>query len=120
MVVGVETGRYESITTKEDSVGTMDGEITVVTEATIMAGIAAGVTLTIPGMVQERGTSTSRIGRRNRGETPTNSSSCSIVTVVGDGRGTPEEEDSGMVEEGDRKMTESKVPSGMVVKSRNR
>lgn len=107
-------------TTKEDSGGTTeDGGITVVVAMT-MAGIAVGEISTIHGMVQTRVSTTSRIGRRN-GETTSKINSSSVtVMVVADGRETPEEEDSGMVAEGVRRMTGSRVQWGMVVRSRNR
>uniref|UniRef100_A0A8D8BI28 (northern house mosquito) hypothetical protein n=1 Tax=Culex pipiens TaxID=7175 RepID=A0A8D8BI28_CULPI len=126
VVAGVETVTTEECagsTMMEDRGGTTEGgEITagVAAAVTIMVGIAAGGTLTIPGMVLRRmeGASMSRIDRNGSSETISNiSSSSSRVTVVEDGRETPEEEDSGMVvEEGVRRMTGSRARWGMEVR----
>uniref|UniRef100_A0A8D8BR25 (northern house mosquito) hypothetical protein n=1 Tax=Culex pipiens TaxID=7175 RepID=A0A8D8BR25_CULPI len=129
VVAGVETVTTEECagsTTKEVRGGTTEGGgITagVAAAVTIMVGIAAGGTLTIPGMVLRRMevASMSRIGRNGSSETTSNSSnissSSSRVTVVEDGRETPEEEDSGMaVGEEVRRMRESRVRWGMEVR----
>lgn len=106
VVAGVGTVTTEECagsTTMEDRGGiTEDGGITAGVAVTITVGIVAGGTLTIPGMVLRRMEvgSTSRIDHNGSSETTTNSSnisSSSRVTVVEDGRETPEEEDSGMV-----------------------
>lgn len=113
----METEQCGSSTTKEDSGGTTD-EGTIIVAVTTMAETAAGGTSTILEMVRTRVSTTSKTDYRSSGEIISNSNNSKVMAMV-DGRETPEEEDSGMVEEGVPRMIGSRVHWGLVAMNRN-